>query len=168
MRAVWGLLYFLLLIGLQGALSALLSPRGVTPPDLFLLTAVALALRLRAAPALLAAYGVGLLQDVLGSGLIGLHAAGAAGGALVVVLLRRYLTDGGALQTSVSVLAAVAGQWAVFLLLTYWLRGGLVTVDSLGRVLPWEAALTLLVWPLWNRVMTLGLGARPGADQDIT
>lgn len=165
LRAV---LYFLLLVGLQGALTSLLSPAGVTAPDLFLLTGVGLALRLRALPALLAAYGVGLLQDVLGHGLLGLHAAGIGGAALVLIGLRRFVTDSGIFQNILTVLSAMLGQWAAFLILTYWLRGGLVTVDALMRVLPWEAGLSLLAYPLWSRALNWGLGPRPSAEQEMS
>jgi rod shape-determining protein MreD len=166
-RTLWALLYFLLLIGLQGALSSLLGRLGVTPPNLFLLTGIALALRMRALPALLAGYGVGLLQDVLGHGLIGLHAAGVAGGVLVIVGLRRSITDSGVFQSILTVASAILGQWAAFLVLTYWLRGGLVSVEALAHVLPWEAGLTLLAYPLWSRVMALGLGPRPSAEEEM-
>ncbi|GGQ99616.1 rod shape-determining protein MreD [Deinococcus ruber] len=162
-----GIVYFVLLIGLQGALSSLLTRAGITPPNLFLLTAAAYALRLRAVPALLAGYAVGLLQDVLGHGLLGLHAAGLAGGVLILIGLRRFITDSGVFQSILTVVSAILGQWAAFLILTYWLRGGLVTVDALEKVLPWELLLTLLVYPLWNRVMSWGLGKRPSADQQM-
>ena len=166
-RVVRGLLYFLLLIGLQGALSSLLTRVGVTPPDLFLLTGVAYALRLRSLPALLAGYGVGLLQDILGHGLLGLHAAGVAAGGLVLIGLRRFITDSGIFQSILTVVSAILGQWAAFLVLTYWLHGGLVTVDALTRVLPWETGLTLLIYPLWAQVVTWGLGPRPSAEEEM-
>ena len=67
--------YFVLLIALQGGLSALI-PQNLGGPNLFLLTAVALALRLHPVPSLLVAYAIGLGQDVLGHGYLGLHAAG--------------------------------------------------------------------------------------------
>ena len=68
-------LYFVFLIALQGGLSALI-PQNLGGPNLFLLTAVALALRLHPVPSLLVAYAIGLGQDVLGHGYLGLHAAG--------------------------------------------------------------------------------------------
>ena len=160
------LLFFLLLIGVQGALTALF-PARLTPPDLFLLTAVAFALRWRTGSALLGAYGVGLLQDVLGHGLLGLHAAGAAGGVLLVLGLRKFLSDRGLLQTLVTVLTAVAGQWGAFLILTYWLRGGLVTQDALVQVLPVQLAFTLLVAPLWERLSTWAFGRRPSPEEGL-
>ncbi|GGJ63877.1 Rod shape-determining protein MreD [Deinococcus aquiradiocola] len=166
-RVLRAIVYFVLLIGLQGAVTSLLTRVGVTPPDLFLLTGVAYALRLRALPAVLAGYGVGLLQDVLGHGLLGLHAAGVGAGVLVLVGLRRFITDSGVFQSILTVVGAILGQWAAFLILTYWLRGGLVTVDSLVHVLPWELGLTLLVYPVWNRVMAWGLGARPSAEEEM-
>ena len=167
LRVLRIIVYFVLLIGLQGALSSLLTRAGITPPNLFLLTGAACALRLRSVPALLAGYAVGLLQDVLGHGLLGLHAAGIAGGVLILIGLRRFITDSGVFQSILTVVSAILGQWAAFLILTYWLRGGLVTVDALEKVLPWELVLTLLVFPVWERVATWGLGNRPSAEQDM-
>lgn len=164
MSAVRVLAYALLLIGLQGALTRLL-PAQISPPDLFLLTGVALALRLRPLAALLSAYGVGLVQDVLGHGVLGLHAAGVAGGVLLVVLLRTYLTGRGAWQLVATVVAAVAGQWLTFLALTYWLRNGLVTVGTLYGVLPALLITTLLAAPLWERVSGWAFGPRANPEE---
>ncbi|ADV68011.1 hypothetical protein [Deinococcus maricopensis] len=160
------LLFLLLLVGLQGALSALL-PAQLTPPDLFLLTAVAVALRWRPGWALLGAYGLGLVQDALGHGLLGLHAAGAAGGVLLVLGLRKFLSDRGLLQTLVTVVTAVVGQWATFLVLTYWLRGGLVTQDALVQVLPVQLAFTLLVAPTWARLSGWAFGRQPSPEEGL-
>ena len=166
MNALKVVAYLLLLIGVQGALSRLL-PAQISPPDLFLLTGLALAFRLRPLAALLAGYGVGLLQDVLGHGLLGLHAAGVAGGVLLALLLRSYLSDRGALQLLVTVTAAVAGQWLSFLALTYWLRNGLVTVGSLRGVLPALLIATLIAAPLWERVSSWAFGPRPNPEEGL-
>ena len=158
------LLYFLILIGVQGALSRLL-PVAVTPPDLFLLTGVALALRWRPWLAVLGAFGVGLVQDVLGHGALGFHAAGVAGGALLVLGLRKYVSDGGLLQVVVTVLTAVLGQWAAFLIISYWLRNDLVTVPSLSNVLPIMLAGTLLLAAPVERAAAWAFGPRPGGEE---
>lgn len=151
------LLYGAGLIVAQSLLSRLLLPLGVPPPDLFLLTGLLFTRRLSRGSSLLAAYGVGLLQDVLGVGLLGLHAAGVAGGTLLVLLTRRVLPAGlpGLL---VQVAAALLGQWLTFMFLTYWLRTELVTLDTLTRVLPLSFVTTLLVAPLWQRFEELMFG----------
>lgn len=166
MRGLKALLYLLLIIGLQGALYRLL-PGFVSPPDLFLLTAVALAWRLRPVPALLAAYGVGLLQDVLGHGLIGFHAAGAAGGVLLLLGVQRFIQGGGAFQTLLAVTTATAGQWLAFLILTYWLRSGLVTVSSLTTVLPITLLGTLLLSGLVDRLAGWAFGPRMSTEEGL-
>ena len=95
------------------------------------------------------------------------NAAGVAAGVLVIIGLRRFITDSGIFQSILTVVSAILGQWAAFLVLTYWLRGGLVTVDALTHVLPWETGLTLLVYPLWAQVVTWGLGPRPSAEEEM-
>ncbi|WP_027481989.1 rod shape-determining protein MreD [Deinococcus pimensis] len=160
------LLYLLLLVSTQGALARLL-PTFVSPPDLFLLTAVALAFRLRPLPALLAGYGIGLVQDVLGQGLLGFHAAGVAGGVLLLLGVRKFLSDRGALQTLVTVAVATLGQWLAFLILTYWLRAGLVTVGTLTSVLPVALLTTLVCQPVVERLATWAFGKRPGPEQGL-
>lgn len=160
------LLYLLLLIGLQGALARLL-PTGISSPDLFLLTAVALAFRLRPLPALLSAYGIGLVQDVLGQGLLGFHAAGVAGGVLLLLGVRKFLSDSGVLQTFVTVGVAILGQWLAFLILTYWLRSGIVTVSSLTTVLPVVLLTTFLCSPAVEKLATWAFGPRPRGQQGL-
>lgn len=153
-----------LLIALQGLLTRLADAAGIPAPDLFLLTGAGLAWRLRPAWALVAAYGVGLGQDLLGGGMIGLHAAGVAGAALLVLLVRRYFANSGPVQGLLTVAMAVAGEWLVFLLLTYWLRSDLVTVELLSRTVPLVLLLTLLVSGPWERVIDWGIGPRPSEN----
>lgn len=161
------LVYLLLLIGVQGAMTRLL-PASVSPPDLFLLTAVALAFRWRPLPALLAAYLVGLVQDVLShASLLGLHAAAVAGGVLLVLGLRRFLASDGFLQTVLSVTAATVGQWAAFLILTYWLRNDLVTVTTLSTVLPAALVGTLVLAPIVERFATWAFGPRASVEEGL-
>ncbi|GHF30806.1 rod shape-determining protein MreD [Deinococcus metalli] len=153
-----------LLIAAQGLLSRLTDAAGLPAPDLFLLTGAGLAWRMRPAWALAAAYGVGLLQDVLGGGMLGLHAAGVAGGALLVLLVRRYFSNSGPVQALLTVVAAVAGEWLAFLALTYWLRSDLVTVPLLVRTVPVMFAGTLILSGVWDRVMTWGFGPRSAPE----
>ncbi|GGM08884.1 Rod shape-determining protein MreD [Deinococcus aerophilus] len=165
LRAV---VYAALLVAAQGLLSRLADAAGLPAPDLFLLTGAALAWRLNPAWALVAAYGVGLGQDLLGGGVLGLHAAGVAGGALLVLMIRRYFADSGIFQAVLTVLSAVAGQWLVFGFLTYWLRSDLVTVKLLQATVPLLFVGTLLVFPLWERVVGWGFGPRSGAEENLS
>ncbi|WP_291422998.1 Rod shape-determining protein MreD [Deinococcus sp.] len=152
--------YVVALLVLQSALSRLLSPLGVPPPDLFLLTGIALARRTLPVSALLGAYALGLAQDILGAGALGLHAAALAGGTLLVLLTRRA-AGSRAGQGLLSVLAAVLGQWLTFMFLTYWLRTGLVTAESLVHILPLSLLTTLIAAPLWNWFADYALGRVP-------
>ncbi|WP_369409302.1 Rod shape-determining protein MreD [Deinococcus arboris] len=159
--------YTALLLLVQSALSRLADAAGVPAPDLFLLTGAALAWRLPPVWALTGAYAVGLGQDVLGGGVLGLHAAGVMGGALLALGVRRYVADSGPFQAPLTVLLALAGQWLVFLLLTYWLRTDLVTVDLLRATLPPLLLGTLLVFPLWERAVVWAFGPRSGPEEGL-
>ncbi|GGK86259.1 rod shape-determining protein MreD [Deinococcus radiotolerans] len=160
--------YLLLLLAVQGLLARLADAAGVPAPDLFLLTAVGLAARLSPVGALLAAYSLGFAQDVLGGGMLGLHAAGLAGGALLVVWARRYLSDAGLLQALLGVLLGVLGQWLVFLFLTYWLRAPLVTPETLRVTPPLVFVGSFLLAPLWERVVTWTFGPRVTVEEQLS
>nr|WP_221276898.1 Rod shape-determining protein MreD [Deinobacterium chartae] len=160
------MLFFLAIIALQGALEVLL-PRGISAPDLFLLTALILAARLPPTWGMLAAYGVGLTQDILGHGLLGLHAAALAGGTLLFYGVRQLLNSNTPLHEAAGIVVAVAGQWATFLILTYWLRSNLVTVSTLTLVLPLHLLLTLLIFPLVYRAGRWAFGRIPSTDDQL-
>lgn len=166
-RVVRGVLYAALLVAAQGLLSRLADAAGLAAPDLFLLTAMALAWRLAPVPALAAAYGVGLGQDLLGGGVLGLHAAGLAGAVLFVLLIRRYIADSGPIQVLLSVAGAVVGQWLTFGLLAYWLRSDLITVGVLLNTVPSLLLGTLLAYPLWEWAVRWGMGPRPGPQEKL-
>lgn len=159
--------YAVALIFVQSLLSRLADAVGIPAPDLFLLTGAALAWRMPPTWALVAAYGVGLGQDLLGSGMLGLHAAGVAGGALLVLLVRRYFADSGIMQALLTVLAAVSGEWLAFMILTYWLRTELVTSGMLLHTVPLVFVGTLVLYFLWERVVEWGIGPRPGPEEHM-
>ncbi|NTX99537.1 rod shape-determining protein MreD [Deinococcus sp. JMULE3] len=159
--------YLLLLILVQGLLARLADAVGVPAPDLFLLTAVGLAARRSPVAALLGAYALGFMQDVLGGGMLGLHAAGLAGAALLVVWARRYLADAGLVQSLLGVLLGVAGQWLVFLFLTYWLREPLVTPQVLAVTPPLVFVGTFLIAPLWERLVAWAFGPRVTVEEQL-
>lgn len=142
--------FYLLLLTAQGLLSALF---GTLPaPDLFLIMALTLLGRIAPWQLVLAAYGFGLVQDVIGFGALGLHAIALAGAALVASAVRAQLTGTGVLERLLMVLSAQAGKWVVATLLLTWLSGTvqdparLLAVAVTESVLTAAFALVLLPW----------------------
>jgi len=138
--------YLVLLLFLMGLLQALL-PEGWPAPDLFLVYALWLAASRPPALGLALAFLVGLLQDLLGFGLLGLHATG--------LLLAAYAYYGAArhldLSSGAGALAAFAlaflGKWFGYFLVAYWLR---LDLPALPPWLPLGEGLLSLAffWPL--------------------
>jgi len=142
--------FYLLLLAAQGFLSALF---GTLPaPDLFLVAMLTLLGRLVPWQLVVAAYGVGLLQDLVGFGVLGLHAVGLAAAALAATVVRMQLSGTGLLERSMIVIAAQAGKWLVAVPLLVWLSGTpedpatLLAVAVTETVLTVAAALLLLPW----------------------
>ena len=135
-------LFFLVLVVSQGFLSALLAP--IPAPDLFLIGVLTLLYRLPAWQLVLAGYGAGLLQDVMGHGALGVHALGLAGAALVATTVRAQLSQTGFLERSLAVVAAVAGKWAVIAVLLVWLAGGTSPLASALPVAALDVAFTVV------------------------
>jgi rod shape-determining protein MreD len=144
---IWRRLIFIVVIlGIQGVLGLLL-PLAVSPPDLFLLTALAVTSRLSPLWTIAAGYGMGLLQDVLGAGALGFHAAGIMAGAAVAGFVRRGLSSENNINHALGVLVAVIAKWLVFILLGYWTRLSAMTVETLLlRFVP-ELVATLICGP---------------------
>lgn len=136
------LLFYLLLIALQGFLSALFGP--VPAPDLFLLAVLTLLWRLPPWQLVLVAYGGGLLQDAVGNGVLGFHAIGLAGAALAASSLRAQLSQSGSLERLLVVVAGLAGKWLVLATLLAWLAGSPQALGDLLAVAAMETVLTLL------------------------
>lgn len=146
--------FYLILLVAQGFLSALLAP--VPAPDLFLLAVLTLLWRIQPWQLVLLAYGVGLLQDVVGSGVLGTHAFALAAGALVASLVRAQLSNTGVFECMLVVFVASAGKWAVIAGMVVWLSGTPIGLGRLGSVALVEATLTvaagLLVLP-WGAAL---------------
>ncbi|HZX00574.1 MAG TPA: rod shape-determining protein MreD [Trueperaceae bacterium] len=147
-------LFYLVLLVSQGFLSALFAP--IPAPDLFLLAALTLLWRIQPWQLVLVAYAIGMLQDLIGQGVLGMHALGLAGAALAATFVRAQLTNSGALERLLVVFVAVVGKWVVLALLFGWLVGGPFSLDRLGAVAAVEGALTvaagLLVLP-WSAAL---------------
>jgi len=135
-------IFYLILVVAQGLLGALFAP--APPPDLFLVAVLTLLHRVPAWQLVLIAYGIGLLQDVSGHGLLGLHAIGLAGAALVAGTIRAQLTQDGPLERSAAVLGAVVGKWLITIVLLLWLGGGTIDWGSIFPQLAWDVLFTIL------------------------
>lgn len=144
------LLFYLVLVTVQGFLSALLAP--LPPPDLFFVAVLTLLWRLPPWQLVAVAYGVGLLQDVFGHGVLGVHAMALATGALVAAGARAQLTGAGLFERLLVVSIGMAGKWAVMLVMLAWLSGGGVLWEDTAAIAVIEtlftvaAAMVLLPW----------------------
>lgn len=147
-------LFYLILVVAQGFLAALLAP--VPPPDLFLLAVLTLLWRIQPWQLVLVAYGVGLVQDLMGHGILGMHAFALSGAALVASFLRAQLTNSGILERMLVVFVATAGKWAVMTGLLLWLADAPFAIGRVAAVAVVEGALTvaagLLVLP-WSAAL---------------
>jgi rod shape-determining protein MreD len=133
--------YFLLLL-IQGFLGTLLAPWP--GPDLFLLALMTLIWRFQAWHLVLAGYGIGLLQDIIGHGEWGVHAFGLAGAALVTSLVKAQLSQRGLFTRSLLFLAAFAGKWLAITPLVLWQTGTMNSLEGILQVMPIELFFTLL------------------------
>lgn len=144
-RTLKPLVFVFLIWGLQGALYVLVPT--LTPPDLFLLATLTLASRVRPMWALALGYIIGLLQDAIGAGAFGFHAAGLAAAVIVGYAVRRFLSIETSFNQSLVVLTAMFAKWFIFIALNYWTRKGFITGDSITKVMIPEIITTLIVAP---------------------
>jgi rod shape-determining protein MreD len=146
---IWRRVVFVLVVlGAQGVMGVLL-PVFVSPPDLFLLTALTLTMRLPPLWTVSVGYGVGLSQDILGAGALGFHASGIMAGVLVANFVRRGLSAENNVNHALGVLVAMIAKWLVFILLGYWMRLNAMNLETLVfRFVP-ELITTLLLGPFF-------------------
>ena len=144
------LLFYLVLVIAQGFLAAVMTP--IPTPDLFMIAVLTLLWRIQPWQLVLLAYGVGLLQDVMGAGVLGIHAFALAGAALAASIVRAQLTQSGLFERTLVILSAEAGKWIVLAPLLLWLSGSteplvrVAAVASVEAVLTVGAGLLLLPW----------------------
>jgi rod shape-determining protein MreD len=163
---VRALAFAFLVLGLQGALAVLL-PAGLAPPDLFLLTALSLAARLPPLAGLGLGYGLGLVQDALGFGLFGLHAAGVAAGVYAAYGVRRLLSAETGLNHAAAVAAAEVVKWLAYTALGYWTRTSLVSGESWLLVFLPELAATLFLSPFVQALARWAFGPVTGGQERL-
>lgn len=140
------LLFYLLLLLSQGFLSALLAP--LPAPDLFLLAMLTLAGRLVPWQFIVAAFGIGLLQDLMGGGVLGLHGFALSAAAMGALLVTAQLSQVGAFERLLKIAAAVVGKWLALAALAVWLSGTFDTLASLPVVALFDIGFTVIVG-LW-------------------
>lgn len=119
-------------------------------PDLFLIAVLTLLPRMNAWQLVLAAYGIGLLQDLSGHGVVGMHALGLAGGALVASFVSTLLTQSGIMERILMLLAGLTGKWLVMAGMSVWLTGTWSTLGTLPATILFDSVFTLAlgVWLL--------------------
>jgi rod shape-determining protein MreD len=160
--------FYALLLVAQGFLSAVLSP--LPAPDLFLVAVLSLMWRLAPWQLILAAYGIGLLQDVTGHGTLGLHAFGLAGAAMAASFVRAQLSQSGMIEHLVTVLGALAGKWIVMAGMLVWISGSWTSLSSLPAVLLFDSVFTLAAgtWLLgWAEYLISRNKGRPASRELI-
>lgn len=133
--------FYILLPVFQGLLGALLAP--LPPPDLFLVAVLTLLPRLTPWQLVLAAYGIGLVQDLGGHGTPGLHALALAGGAMAAAAVSNVLSQTGFAERILTLLAGLAGKWLVMAALLVWLTGQWSALGSLPATLLFDSVFTL-------------------------
>lgn len=130
--------FYIVLIALQGVLGTLFAP-----PDLFLLAALSFLWRLPPWRAVALAYGIGLVQDVLGFGSLGFHALALAAAVLLASIVAEQLNQSGIIARLVVVFSALLAKWLIFAVLIAWMTNREPFVQIL-RVAPLDIILTML------------------------
>jgi rod shape-determining protein MreD len=146
--------FYLLLLVTQGLLSAVMAP--LPAPDLFLVAVLSLLWRLNAWQLVLAAYGIGLVQDLTGHGTVGLHALGLAGAAMTASFVRAQLSQSGFMERLLTILAGLSGKWVVMAGMLVWMSGDWSSLSSLPAPLLFDSVFTLVLgsWLLgWVQVL---------------
>ncbi|GAA5334589.1 MULTISPECIES: rod shape-determining protein MreD [Thermus] len=145
------LVALLLTLFLAGLLSALW-PQGLMAPDLFLLLALWYAGGRPYYLGLPMAFLFGLLQDLLGYGLLGLHATGLLFASYAFYAASRRLVAGEGLGTIFAFLWAFLAKWFGYFLVAYWLRLELPPLSLLDLLLEGVFTLPLFLLSLRLRV----------------
>ena len=135
--------FYILLLVFQGLLTAVMAP--LPAPDLFLIAVLTLLPRMNPWQLVLAAYGVGLLQDLSGHGVLGWHALALAGGAMAAAAVTRLLSQSGVMERILVLLAGLAGKWLVMAGMLVWLSGSWGSLGTLPATLLFDSVFTLAV-----------------------
>lgn len=113
-------------------------------PDFFLLGMVVLVWRLKPWQLVLIAYAMGLLQDIMGHGILGIHALSLAAAALGAVLIWLQLSQSDIFARTLIVTAALFAKWLAIAPLLVWQTGILESLLDILRIAPLEMSFSLL------------------------
>lgn len=138
-------LLFVSLIALSSALPRWFPP-GWGGPDLFLLVAVMGLSRRSPIQALPLAYALGLVQDLLGYGHLGLHAAGVMAAVYAAHHMDRRLPAVGGWRGWACILAATCAQGLTFAALALVLQLPILTFETLAGILPFQTLWILVFY----------------------
>lgn len=120
-------------------------PAPLPAPDLFLLALLVLLGRLGAWQLVLLGYAIGLLQDIVGHGILGLHAFGLAAAALAASFARMQISQRGIFAQTLIVTVALCAKWLAIAPLLVWQTGSLVVLPAALQVAFIELVFTLLL-----------------------
>ena|SRR5690554_6706912 len=140
--------FYVLLLVFQGLLTAVMAP--LPAPDLFLIAVLTLLPRMNPWQLVLAAYGIGLVQDLSGHGVIGMQALALAGGAMAAAAVTRLLSQSGVMERILVLLAGLTGKWLVMAGMLVWLTGSWSSLGTLPATLLFDSVFTLAagIWLL--------------------
>jgi rod shape-determining protein MreD len=157
--------FALIVFALQSALYVLL-PTGFAVPDVVLLVALTASTRLEPTIGLTLGFGLGFLQDVLGAGVLGFHAAGVAAGVFISFFIRRFFSAETGLNHAAAILVAEIAKWMVFVVLDFWARSSLIHPET-ALVFVGELLGTLVLGPFVYWLATWGFGPVPQSDERL-
>jgi rod shape-determining protein MreD len=157
--------FSLIVFALQSALYVLL-PAGFAVPDIVLLVALTAATRLEPTIGLTLGFGLGFLQDVLGAGVLGFHAAGVAAGVFISFFIRRFFSAETGLNHAAAIFAAEIAKWSIFVVLDFWARSSLMHPETV-LVFVGEVLGTLALGPFVYWLATWGFGPVPQSDERL-
>ena len=158
------LLFYLVLLTVQGFLSALVAP--LPPPDLFFIAVLTLLWRLAPWQLVAVGYGVGLVQDMFGHGVLGVHAIALATGVLAAAGARAQLTGAGFFERMLVVTVGMGAKWAVMVAMLAWLSGTTILWQDTAAVAIIETLFTvtlaMLLLPWANALIERNAALRKG------
>jgi rod shape-determining protein MreD len=152
-------LLILLTFILQGLVSGLfVTP--LVPPDLPYLAALGIAASSSSYAGLVLAFGMGLIQDLLSGGQLGLHGVALLFASYAFYRLTRSFHWDEAAGAALIYLGTFLAKWSGYLLMVYWLRSSSLNWTGILSVMGLELILTGLFAIPFLRVFRASLGIR--------
>ena len=147
-------IFYILLLAIQGVMSAVFTT--VPTPDLFLIAALGVLWHFRPWNAVVFAFGIGLIQDLVGYGSLGFHALGLAAAVLVASIVVTQIRQSGFIERLIIVLVALVAKWTVFFCIVSLFHNRNPLVEIL-QIAPLEAVFTvvlsLIILPIIDGLM---------------